>query len=322
MEPSVSGRNNGGGATVMISSKVRQGREEDYRRWQEKVNEAARKFEGFERTEVYPPDSGEHNTWVVVFRFSTIDRLTDWLNSEVRGKLLEEGRALLEEPAAQEVLARRAPAGEAVTVFISHKVRPGREEDYRRWQDRVRKAQEKFPGSMGFENFEPVAGIQDNWVVMFRFDTREHLDQWLESDTRKKLLEEGRNWFHDYHVRTIKSAFSGWFPFGATEEDGVPPNWKQAMAVLLALYPTVMVLSLTVGPRLAAAGLPGYIALFISNVLSTLALTWLLMPVVNKVFASWLAPARRASTRTNVTGAMVMVLCFALFIAAFGFITT
>jgi antibiotic biosynthesis monooxygenase (ABM) superfamily enzyme len=47
----------GDGATVVISSKVREGRAEDYRRWQEKMNGAMRSLAGFERADVYPPTS-------------------------------------------------------------------------------------------------------------------------------------------------------------------------------------------------------------------------------------------------------------------------
>ncbi|MFB9708663.1 MULTISPECIES: antibiotic biosynthesis monooxygenase [Streptosporangium] len=101
VEPSVSGRKSGDGAIVMISSRVRKGCEEEYRRWQERTDEAARRFPGFERMETYPPGSGEQNTWMVVFRFSSPDQLNAWLNSDVRRGLLEEGRAFLEERAAR-----------------------------------------------------------------------------------------------------------------------------------------------------------------------------------------------------------------------------
>lgn len=59
-----------GTATVVTSQKVREGFDEEYDRWQEKVNRAVRDFDGFEGTETYPPGSGEDHEWVVVFRFS------------------------------------------------------------------------------------------------------------------------------------------------------------------------------------------------------------------------------------------------------------
>lgn len=305
---------------MVISSKVREGREVDYRRWQHKINDTARSFAGFEGSDVYPPISGEQDAWVVVFRFSSTGELTGWLDSETRRRLLDEVRPLLQEPPRLEVLAGEPAAREAVTAVISHNVRPGRERDFQRWQDKVRKAQERFPGFLGFEAFEPVPGVQPNWVVMFRYDTREHLDDWLESGTRERLLAEGRDYFADFDVRTVNSAFSGWFRFNEGTALETPPNWKQAMSVLLSLYPTVMILNLTVGRAFEAVRLPGYFAMFISNVFSVAILTWLMMPLVNRIFASWLSPGGGGSIFTNIAGALVMVVCMALFIAVFGLI--
>jgi uncharacterized protein len=310
-----------GVATVVISSKVREGREADYRRWQQKINETVRSFSGFEGSEVYPPIPGEQHAWVVVFRFSSTGELTRWLDSETRRRLLDEVHPLLEEPSELEVLAGEPPARGAVTAVISHNVRPGRERDFLRWQDKARKAQEKFPGFLGFEAFEPVPGVQEHWVVMFRYDTREHLDDWLGSGTREKLLDEGHDYFVDYDVRTVKSAFSGWFRFNGGTAREPPPNWKQAASVLLSLYPTVMILNMTIGRAFEAARLPGYLAMFMSNGLSVALLTWVMMPLVNRIFASWLSPSGGGSVFTNLAGALVMVLCFALFIAVFGLIT-
>ncbi|XVQ10892.1 antibiotic biosynthesis monooxygenase [Spirillospora sp. CA-255316] len=309
------------GATVVTSQKVLRGCEDDYRRWQEGVNRAARGFDGFEGTESYPPESGVSNEWVVVFRFSRVDQLSAWLTSGTRRRLIDEGRGLFEEEPAQEVLSGGAPAREAVTAVVSHEVRTGREDDFLQWQQKTLKAQEKFPGFMGAELFEPVEGIQDRWVVIFRFDTREHLGQWLESDVRQRLLDEGADYFAEYDVHEIESAFSGWFRFGEGPREGAPPNWKQAMSVLLALYPTVMVLTLTVDREVSNAGAPLYLGLFISNVLSVSILTWFMMPLVNRGLAFWLLPGRARSRRVHIAGTALVVACYVLLIAIFALAT-
>ncbi len=305
----------------MTSQKVRPGCEDDYRRWQDRTTEVARGFDGFEGTEQYPPSSAEANEWVVVFRFSHMDQLTTWLNSDERRELLEQGRVLFEEPPTQEVLAGGTPVRDAVTAVISHEVRPEQERAFVRWQEKVLTAQRKFPGFMGSELFRPVKGVQDNWVAVFRFDSRQHLDEWLESTARRRLLDEGRDFFVSYDVRKVGSAFGGWFRFDQGPEEGVPSNWKQAMSVVLALYPTVKVLNLTVGPQLDALGVPGYLGLFISNVLSVCFLTWVLMPLVTRALAFWLVPSRARSLRTHVAGAALVAMCWLVFIAIFGLTT-
>ncbi|MGW1407107.1 antibiotic biosynthesis monooxygenase [Streptomyces sp. NPDC002403] len=311
----------GGSATVVISQRVRAGRNDDYRRWQEKTNEVVRGFDGFQGTEMYSPASGDENDWVVVFRFARIGQLTHWLESPARRQLLDEGRPLFDGPATQEVLSGGTPTDDVVTAVVSHDVRPGHERDFLRWQDRILKEQERQPGFMGSEMFEPVKGIQDRWVVAFRFDTRQHLEAWLDSDARRRLIEEGHDHFGSYDVRRIGSAFGGWFRFGSGPQEGVPPNWKQAMSVVLALYPTVMVLELTAGDWFKDLGVPGYIALFLSNVLSVSILTWLLMPLVNRALAFWLLPGRARSVRAHVAGAAVVVVCCLVIITVFGLTT-
>ncbi|MFF1566763.1 antibiotic biosynthesis monooxygenase [Streptomyces sp. NPDC058293] len=314
-----------GSATVVTSQKVRAGLDEEYDRWQEKVNRAVRDFDGFKGTETYPPGSGEDHEWVVVFRFAGTDQLTAWLDSAARRELLAEGRALLEGTPTQEVLAgghiEEPDREEGVTAVISHDVRPGREQEFERWQKKVLREQEKYPGFMGTEFFKPVEGIQDHWVVVFRYDTREHLDAWLDSSNRERLLEEGRDYFASYEVRKVGTAFGGWFRFGSDEGEEVPPNWKQAMTVVLALYPTVMVLNLTVGHEFDVLGVPGYLGLFFGNILSVSILTWLLMPLVNRALAFWLRPGRTRHVRLDVAGAALVALCWALTVLVFALTT-
>ncbi|MGI8334106.1 antibiotic biosynthesis monooxygenase [Actinomadura scrupuli] len=312
---------NGNVASVVIYLKVREGREEEYRHWQDRIDAVARGFAGFEDTEVYPAGPDQPGAWVVVYRFRDVGLLTAWLDSTARRELLDEGLPLFDGPAKQEVLTGGAPSREVVTAVISHRVRPGREEEFARWQDRVRRAQEKFPGFLGSELFSPVPGIQDNWVAVVRFATRVHLDEWLESDERARLLEQGRGDFVSYDVRKIKSAFSGWFRFDGHEK-GTVPDWKQAMSVILALYPTVMILNLTLGRGLAAAGAPGYLALFLGNVVSVAVLTWPLMPLVNRMLAFWLVPGRAGSLRAEVAGTAVVVVCCLAFVTVFGLTTS
>jgi antibiotic biosynthesis monooxygenase (ABM) superfamily enzyme len=255
---------------------------------------------------------------VVVFRFARIDQLTAWLDSGTRRELLDEGSALFEGVPTQDVLAGQAPGREVVTVVISHQVRRGRAEEFVRWQDKVLKAQQEYAGFMGSELFPPVRGVQGNWVVVFRFDTRHHLDEWLDSPVRARLLREGGDYVYSYDMRKVGSSFSSWFRFDRSTEEGVPPNWKQAASVVLALYPTVMVLNLTVGRVFTNARVPGFLGLFISNLLSVSILTWLLMPLVNRVFAFWLPPSRARTPRIHLMGAALVALCYAVLLAIFG----
>jgi hypothetical protein len=69
-------------------------------------------------------------------------------------------------------------------------------------------------------------------------------------------------------VESFGGGFPGWFTAGRGEsgQAALPALWKQAMTVILVLYPTVFLLSRYLSPWLT--GLPFAASLFVSNVAS------------------------------------------------------
>jgi hypothetical protein len=92
------------------------------------------------------------------------------------------------------------------TEIITVSVKPGMEEAYRDWVERIRLMEAKFPGYQGLELQPPIPRLQDDWVSLLRFDTAEHLNAWLESDARRDALEEVEP-FIDRRERQVTSAF-------------------------------------------------------------------------------------------------------------------
>lgn len=307
----------GGSATVVMSQRVCPGREDDYVAWQEKVDVAARRFPGFNGTEVVPPVAGAQDEWVVVFRFDTAEHLRVWSDSPERDALLAEGKPLFAGPATQQVLAgENAP--KPVTAVVSHRVRPDQEAEFLEFQDRLEEAERAIPGYQGSEVFRPVPGVQEDWTALFRFDSKEHLDAWMRSEERRRLLEDARC-FENYEVRTVGNAFGSWFPLSEGSQAPPAPSWKQAMTVLLALYPTVMILAFTLGAWLNDAHVPPWLAMFVSNVASVAALTWLLMPALARALGFWLQPTRR-SPRREALGVAVVAAVYAVSLLVFALV--
>ena len=87
------------------------------------------------------------------------------------------------------------------------------------------------------------------------------------------------------------------------------------LTVLLGLYPTVMLLTIFVGPYTSRLGMA--VSMLIGNALSVSSLQWLVMPVLTRMLAPWLeADARRARTLSYGGLALISVLLAAL---TFGF---
>lgn len=304
-------------ATVLISQRVKAGRENDFRRWQDEVNRTVASFSGFLGTEVVAPKNAT-GEWTVLYRFDSKAHLESWLDSAERAEVLDAGTALFDGPASQQVMMGSADE-DVVTVVVSHPVDPGHEDDFIAWQQRVTESERAFPGFLGSELFRPVPGVQDEWTAMFRFDTEQHLNSWLESPGRRKLLEEGSQ-FQDFELHRVASPFGSWFAFDDNRATA-PAAWKTAISVLVGLYPTVFLLTLGISELWPAGRL--WETLLLGNILSVCLLTWVVMPVVTRALRFWLAPAGgHATRRVDLIGVGVSVAFLAVAALVFWLVTT
>jgi len=78
----------------------------------------------------------------------------------------------------------------APTVVVTRRVIPGREDDFRAWDRRIRAAAAAHAGFLGSEVQEPNPSHPGEWVTMYSFATAEQLDAWLQSDDRTALIAE------------------------------------------------------------------------------------------------------------------------------------
>jgi len=303
-------------ATVVIAQPVRPERLDQYLRWQTEINDVCRTFSGFEAMEVVAPVPGIQNDYVVVFRFDSFPHLDAWLRSDARKALLARGEGLFAADARQHVVADSHSAKQGVGIVVSTRVKPGREDEYQEWQGRIDAEAARFPGFLGNELFAPVPGAQEEWVVVVRFDSPQRLQGWLASDARHRMIDQAARLWDEARVESLTGGFPGWFAPGAAGpgRPAFPPEWKQAMIVLLALYPTVMLLTLFLSPWLTGLPLAG--GMFISNVASVAITTWL-MPIVNRLFGFWLIPSPSRPRRIEVLGTAVVIVGYAVPLAIF-----
>ncbi len=307
-------------ATAVTTVQVRQGEEGAFAGWLTELNKTVATFPGYVSAVVIPPAPPAQQDWVMVQRFQTLEQLRAWLDSDERRSLLDKSASLLVDEGTTNVIEgpnTELSPNDMVTEIITVSVKPGMEEAYRDWVDRIRQMEARFPGYRGLQLQPPIPGLQDDWVSLLRFDTAEHLNAWLESDARREALQEVEQ-FIDRRERQVATAFSGWFTFGDTPGQ-VPPNWKQAMIVLLMLYPVVMLELLFLNPLLESLGMAE--ATFISNLLSVAALTWALVPPANRAFEWWLVPGPNASPRVEIAGTALIVGLYALSVAVFVWLT-
>jgi hypothetical protein len=219
---------------------VRRGEEGAFAVWLTELNETVASFPGYVSAVVIPPVPPLQSDWVMVQRFQTIQQLGAWLDSHARSSLLAKGTSLLVDEGTTNVIegASTEPSPhDMVTEIITVSVKPGIEEAYRDWVDRIRQMEAKFPGDRG---------LQDDWISLRRFDTSEHLNSWLQYDARRDASREVEPSI-DERDQQVAASFSDWFTFGDNAGQ-VPSNWKQSMIVLLTLYPIAMLELLFLNP--------------------------------------------------------------------------
>ncbi|MFF7776127.1 antibiotic biosynthesis monooxygenase [Streptomyces tanashiensis] len=306
-------------ATVIIGHRIRPGMDQEYAAWQEGVNTAAARYAGHLGAEVSPPTELQPD-WVVVYRFDSVAHLQAWMNGATRQRLLNIGERFFDGPGTQQVITGGArPPDPLVTVVVTHRVHPDHVEDFLRWQHDMTEAEGRFPGFRGTELFRPIEGLQDEWTTLYRYDNAEHLEAWLTSEQRQRMLAEGAK-FHDFTLQKIQNSFGSWFAFEENGREAPPPSeTKTAIAVWVGLYPTVVLLTLALSPL----KLPLWIGLLIGNLLSSLVMSFFTMPhYVNRLLKRWLWPAQGTSPlRTNLFGLGVVAMALGFWVIVFYLVT-
>lgn len=303
-------------ATAVIARTVRAEHVEAYRAWQSEIDAATRQSPGFIGTETIPPVPGVHDDWVIIFRFDCRENLALWMRSERRRELIERGDRLLETPADEHTMVGGRPPPHSVTVVASANPLPGRESKFRAAERALETAARSFAGFTGYELLEP-AHEGGAWTSLYRFAEPRYADAWLTSDTRAGLLDDLGEHTERNTVRTVPSAFGSWFSFN--EVDGAnTPNWKQSMTVLLMLYPTIMCINYLIS-YLQGLGTPLFLRTFTSNVLSTVTLGFVLMPLATRALSFWLNPG--APRRTTVRGTALVAALYGLLLGFWALVT-
>lgn len=83
--------------SAVISTRVKPGKDVEYRAWERKIAAAQSKAPGLQGYRFEPPVPGVQEDYVAILRFDTQANLQAWLDSPVRQKLIKESEPLTEE---------------------------------------------------------------------------------------------------------------------------------------------------------------------------------------------------------------------------------
>ncbi len=188
-----------------------------------------------------------------------------------------------------------------------HSLPPERVERFLELQRGITQAAEVFRGYEATDVYPPTDSQDANWVVVIHFDGPESLQRWLDSPVRAEWVEKLRNEMGDFRLKSLPTGFAAWFAGLVNgSKGGLPPSWKMALTVLLALYPTVMLLAIFVVPYLNPLGQA--VSMLISNALSVSLLQWAVMPVLEKLLGPWLRANEERQKAYSLGGLVVLLV--------------
>lgn len=131
---------------------------------------------------------------------------------------------------------------QTATVVITHQVKDSFKQQYENWLQEIMPIAKSYPGHLGVGIVYPVAGASITYTVIIRFDTRQHLLTWMQSESRKTLITKVRPYLVEADKFYVRSGLDFWFtPEGAKAK--LPTKWKQFLITWSAIFPLVMIMS-------------------------------------------------------------------------------
>lgn len=199
------------------------------------------------------------------------------------------------------------------SVIIEYIVPKGKSWAFRSWHRRMVKLAQRSEGFLRADRYRPLA-VQEGclkWYTVLHFEQPHHLEQWLHSSDRDGLLKAGRDIFKSYKFKSFETGLEGWFSNEAGEElTGLgPPAWKEILAVVLGLYPIIMVQGFILERLGLFDSWDPASAMLANNLITTCIFTLVVMPRIVRGLNFWLRPAhRRASVGVEVMGTALTLL--------------
>jgi antibiotic biosynthesis monooxygenase (ABM) superfamily enzyme len=181
-----------------------------------------------------------------------------------------------------------AETGGSVTVLVNRVVPRAGEEAFTAVLQELLRDFDHFPGTAGSRLFRRPVGGGVEFSILQQFASQSHHDAWLVSPElarwRSEVAPPVPMPDHVHRYSGMESFFV------SAKAPDAPPRWKMAVLLLLVVYPLSLAISTWGGPMLAS--LPVLAGTLITSVFMVWLMTYVLVPILTKVFQFWLQPER------------------------------
>ncbi|GBO51675.1 hypothetical protein APA_916 [Pseudanabaena sp. lw0831] len=180
------------------------------------------------------------------------------------------------------------PDDTPVTVDVVLSVKPSCEHEFEGILTEMISAAEMFEGHLGVNVFRPSDASNLQYRVVFKFDRLSNFRQWESSEIRKGYLAQINRLVTDKGQFQILTGLESWFTLSTNKAIMPPPRYKIFILTWITIFVLVNFMNRFVMPYLSFLS-PLLSTLIISG-LMVLAMTYVIMPRITKLFAKWLYP--------------------------------
>jgi len=311
-------------SAVVLRCQVHEGSEAGIDRWASRLASSAINAPGFVGAMIETKTVENHERdWALTYRFSAGEQRDAWMSSDgYRAALADSPDLFVIAPVEERIDRGERPTATEAVVSV---VPPNRAEEYVAARNKIDRVVAEFPGFAKIEHHPPSGARDRAWTTVIAFETGEDLARWRDSPERNLGVRRIRKIAPDVD-KVLPWGFGRWFAVDPTTGQSTPA-WKQAMVVLAVLYAMVSLLDMTLGDYLGTGisvrgdtwvsglGAQMPVVVFISNLIGTALLTWVLMPVITRVMQWWLRPD--ANLTRTIQGTALMIAIYAAEIAIF-----
>lgn len=161
-------------------------------------------------------------------------------------------------------------------------VAPADRARFEAWAARYVAAASQAPGHEGTSVIGAASG---EYFVLVRFDAEASLRAWRASAEERALLAEVDGFSRAADAPQVRTGLETWFTLpGGRVPTAPPPAWKMAVTTWAALYPMALVLAQLLMP----VPMPFALNVALNTAIPVALLTWVVMPWLTRVLASWL----------------------------------
>jgi antibiotic biosynthesis monooxygenase (ABM) superfamily enzyme len=207
-----------------------------------------------------------------------------------------------------------------VAVVTTRRVDHERVADYQLWSEKVRACLERTPGFVSAEQLPAIPGQQDFWTQIVRFSDKASAVRWTSSAELAALVSEIEPYTENLEVSAVRIGRNDWLNFGLSTKSGpgAPVKWKQLIAGIMVLYPTVVVVNQLLG-RLVTV--PLALSVLLTNAIAMALVMMVFLPQLSRVLHRWLLPAEPLPLSKTIGGAVLLLAvigaCLTLFLLLF-----